>query len=486
MAPIVPIDQFCEDPNLLSLTLWPKQREILAEFWSGDYQLGIWALGRRSSKTTMAAACAVYASCLLADKYKEFLRPGEPFYVFAVSTNLEQSKEFLRRVKGFVSDSPILKKLVKRETVDSLELSNGCIFRAVPATSRGVRGYAVPFLILDEAAHFQDTDGNAAGDSLFQALSPSVAQFGSLGRILLLSSPWIQQGVFWEMFKQADSGQHPYMQKVNLPTWEVNPTISSEWLEQTRSRDPEMFRIEYGAEFTGNVAAFIDSQLIDAAINHDRGPLPPLPKFKGKYYLSLDPAKGNRDAYTACIAHLDSDRLVVDQFHQFAPTWGDGKKSQVAIALVEDWILEQHKAYNFAAVVLDQYNSSSTIQRLSSKIKIRELTWTAPSKTQAYSKLRELANAGNLELYSHPKAIAQIKNLTVKYRANGTWDVSGGTAAAVDDYPSALAGAVLAARQCIVHQIPPPSGISYHTLTGSLMRNERRPSPYKANRDRSS
>ena len=149
--------------------------------------------------------------------------------------------------------------------------------------------------------------------------------------------------------------------------------------------------------------------------------------------------------------------------------------------------MEQHKAYGFATVVLDQYNSSSTIQRLSGKVKIRELTWTAPSKTEAYSKLRELANAGNLELYPHSKAIQQIKNLTVKYRPNGTWDVSGGTGAAVDDYPSALAGAVLTASRPVVHQIPPPSGTTYSSWTGSLIRSGSRPNPYEANkRDRPS
>ncbi len=65
-----------------------------------------------------------------------------------------------------------------------------------------------------------------------------------------------------------------------------------DWLEQERARDPELFRVEYGAEFTGNIAAFLDSHLIDAAVNYGRGPLPPLEKFKGSYYLSLDPAKG--------------------------------------------------------------------------------------------------------------------------------------------------------------------------------------------------
>jgi hypothetical protein len=455
------ISQFASDPNLLNTPLWDKQAEILEEFWTGNYTLAVWALGRRSGKTLMAAVTATYAATMLADEYKRHLRPGEKFFIVSVANTIDQARIALQSVKDLIVASPILKALIVRDTTDTLELSNGAVFKALPASSRSGRGMACPVVIFDELAHALDTEaGNAAGDSLYAALSPSVAQFGKLGKILLLSSPWIQQGVFWDLYKQADSGHYPYMQRVNLPTWEVNRNISQDWLDQEKARDPQLFEIEYGARFTGNVAAFLDAQLIDAAINHDRGPLPPLDKFKGKYYLSLDPAKGNRDAYTGTIVHYDGDRLVVDLFHQFSPIWGDGKKAQVAIAEVEDWILEQHKLYNFAQVVLDQYNSAATIQRLSGKLKIRELTWTAPSKTEAYSKLRELVNAGNLELYSHSKAIGQLKNLTVRYRANGTWDVSGGTGAAVDDNPAALAGAVLNARQSIQRQ-QIPAVVSY-------------------------
>lgn len=434
----------------MNLELWPKQAEILQEFWEGNFSLAVWALGRRSGKTLMSAVVATYAACMLSSEYKKHLRPGERFYIVSVANTLDQSRIALQGVKDLINSSPILKPLITRETSDTLELSNGAVFRALPASSRSGRGMACPLLIFDELAHAIDSEGNAAGGSLYQALSPSVAQFGRLGKILMLSSPWIQQGIFWDVFRQADSGQYPYMQRVNLPTWSVNPSISREWLEQERSRDPELFRVEYGAEFTGNVAAFLDSQLIDAAINYDRGALPPLQQFWGQYYLSLDPAKGNRDSYTATIAHYDGDRLVVDLFHQFSATWGDGKKTQVCVSEVEDWILSQHRLYGFRDVVLDQYNSQSTIQRLSGKLYIKELTWTASSKTEAYSKLRELVNAGNLELYPHTKGIQQLKNLTVKYRSGGTWDVSGGTGAAVDDYAAALAGAVLVAKQRIL------------------------------------
>jgi hypothetical protein len=365
----------------------------------------------------------------------------------SVANTIDQAKIALQQVKDLINGSPILKPLIVRETTDTLELSNGAIFKAIPASSRSGRGMACPLLIFDEIAHAIDTEGgNAAGASLYQALSPSVAQFGSLGKILLLSSPWLQQGVFYDLFKQGSSGSFAHIQVVNLPTWEVNPTISREWLEQEKARDSELFAIEYEANFSQSLAAFIDPGLVDIAINHYRSVLPPLHDFQGKYYLSLDPAKGGRDAYTACIIHFDGDRLVVDKWHEFKPTWDDGKKTQVAIALVEDWILEHHHLYGFTKVVLDQYNSQSTIQRLRGKLPIEELVWTAPTKTKAFSKLRELFNAQTIELYSHPKGIQQLKNLIVQYRSNGTWNVTGGTGAAVDDYALALAGAVLVAQ----------------------------------------
>lgn len=75
------------------------------------------------------------------------------------------------------------------------------------------------------------------------------------------------------MFKQGSSGSFAHIQVVNLPTWEVNPTISREWLEQEKARVPELFAIEYEANFSQSLAAFIDPSLVDAAINHYYKPI---------------------------------------------------------------------------------------------------------------------------------------------------------------------------------------------------------------------
>lgn len=441
--PHVSITRFAEDKYLLNQPLWEKQKVILESFWGGNYTKGVWALGRRSGKTLMASISACYAGCVLADEYKKFLRPNEHFYIITVANTVNQARLALNNIKSLIGNSPLLKNLIENETADSLQLLNRAIIKSIPTSSRSARGMAAPFILFDELAYAMDTSGNSAGDSLYNALAPSSAQFGNLGRILLLSSPYRQEGIFYDIYKQGITGLYEDIQVVNLPSWEMNPTLSKTFLESEKARNPDMFNVEYGANFSQNLSSFLSADLIDAAINYDRNSLPPQDHYLGDYFLSLDPAKGSRDTYAACVAHFEDSSLVVDLFHQFTASWGEGQKKQVNIAEVESWILEKHGMYNFSKVCLDQYNSVSTIQRLSGLLDIQEINWSASSKTKAYSKLRELFNSRKIELYPHLESIQQLKSLSVFYKPGGTWSVSGGTGAAVDDFVSSLAGILL-------------------------------------------
>ncbi len=102
------ISKFASDPKLLNTPLWPRQAEILEEFWQGNYTLAVWALGRRSGKSVMAAIAATYAATMLADEYKKRLRPGERFFIVSVANTLDQAKIALQRVKDLINGSPIL------------------------------------------------------------------------------------------------------------------------------------------------------------------------------------------------------------------------------------------------------------------------------------------------------------------------------------------------------------------------------------------
>ena len=106
------------------------------------------------------------------------LRPGERGYAVGIATNLRQARLMVAAALSVVERSPLLSGLVESVTDDEIAFSNGTAFAAFPCTSRGGRGWPVFALMMDEAAHFVDTEGNSAAERVWQALSPSTAQFG--------------------------------------------------------------------------------------------------------------------------------------------------------------------------------------------------------------------------------------------------------------------------------------------------------------------
>ena len=442
----------CSDfaQHALGIDLWPKQREILDDLFDNNISHSIWAMGRRSSKTFMAALCAVYM-CFVKDAvYKKRVRKGEKWYIITVANDLQQAKIALNNIRQLITASPLAKEIV-RETAMEIEISNNCVFQAIPASARASRGKAVAGIVLDELAFSLEGDANRGAKAIFDALSPSIAQFGHDGKIIELSSPWLTEGLFHEHFMQAKEGNMQGMKALQVPTWEINPTLpwGCDFLENARKKDEEAFWVEFGAQFRGNRSCLLASEIIDAAINKQRSILPPSPSFQGKYVLALDPARGGvgRDDYTACIVHFDGETLVVDKFHAFLADFEINGKKEVSIQAVEDWIREHHKIYQFDSIVLDQYNSSATIQSLAGDFPIEELTWSVSTKMKAFSKMKELFNAGLMDIYPHEKAIKQLKNLGVVYKSSGQWSISGGKEVGVDDYAFAMAAAVLQASR---------------------------------------
>jgi hypothetical protein len=282
-------------------------------------------------------------------------------------------------------------------------------------------------------------------------MSPSIAQFAPYSKILELSSPWLADGIFFDHYMQAESGKFKGMAARKISTWDINPGLpwGCDFLENARMKDEETFFVEFGAEFRRNNSALVAAEIIDAAVNQDRTTSIPKRDLKGTYVLALDPARGGkgRDSYVACVVHYEGESLVVDKFHEFEANFEIAGKKEVNISEVEAWITEQHSLYDFESIVLDQYNSASTIQSLSKSFPISELTWSVSTKMKAFGKMKELFNSGLVELPNHKEAIKQLKNLGVIYRQSGQWSVTGGKESSIDDYCFALAAAILEATK---------------------------------------
>jgi hypothetical protein len=442
----------CSDfaEHVLKTPLWPKQKQILDELFEKNVSHAIWSMGRRSGKTFMASVAATYMAFCQDDVFRRKIRKGEKFYIVTVANDINQSKIALDNIRQLIIGSPLDQEIV-RETAMEIELSNGCIFQAIPASARASRGKAVAAVVMDELAFSLEGDANRGAEAMYTALAPSIAQFGKYGKIIELSSPWLTSGLFFDHFKQAQSGEFPGMIARSVPTWEINPNLpfDCDFLQNARKKDEEAFWCEFGAQFRANNSVLLAPEIVDIAVNKDRTILPPKKEFMGTYVLALDPARGGvgRDDYTACIVHYEGQRLVVDKFYAFEPDFDIAGKKEVNIAKVEEWIKEHHRIYEFASVVMDQFNSAGTIQSLGKDLPIAELAWSTSTKMKAFSKMKELFNAGLIELYPHKKAVWQLKNLGVIYRQSGQWNVTGGKETGVDDYAFALAGAVLEASK---------------------------------------
>jgi len=436
--------------HALNVELWPRQEQILNNLFEKKINHAIWAMGRRSGKTFMAAVAATYMCFVQADFFQRKVRKGEKWYIITVANDLGQSKIALENIRQLIINSPFEQE-VTRETAFEIEISNGCVFQAIPASARASRGKAVVAIIQDELAFSIEGDANRGAEAMYNALSPSIAQFGRHGKIIELSSPWLTDGLFYEHFKQAESNEFPGMQALQIPTWEINVNLpwGCDFLENARKKDEESFWVEFGAQFAKSQSSLLAPEIVDAAVNKERGIMVPMREYMGTYILALDPARGGvgRDDYTACIVHYEGERLIVDKFHAFEPDFEIAGKKEVNIAKVEDWIKEHHRIYEFQSIVLDQFNSSATIQSLAKDFPICELAWSVSTKMKAFSKMKELFNAGLIEMYLHKKAVLQLKNLSVIYRQSGQWAVTGGKETGVDDYAFALAGAILEASK---------------------------------------
>jgi hypothetical protein len=439
--------QACHDKRLFSFPLWPRQRELLEAVEAG-HRLHVWALGRRSGKTTMAALVGLW-TCLFRPDVGARVRPGERFYAVAVATNIRQARLFVSAARSIVEASPLLAPLLVSSTEDELVFSTRGVLTAFPCSSRGGRGWPIATLLMDEAAFFQsETDGPQVADRVFEALMPSTAQFADLARVILASTPYGTDGLFAETWQRAANGEIPDAVAQRATTREVNPTIEESFFEAEEARDPEAFRSEYAAEFVGSGGAFLDPQAIRDAVA-DRVEL--LPEQASGWVAGLDPAFASDPFGLALVGRRDGG-LVLGRVQTWTPKrrWLRKAQSFEERREVEDELLaevaEVCKRYG-ARCVTDQYAAPAVVERLCGfGLSVQAVPMTASSKTAAFQELRGRLNMGELELYPDQQLLAELGRLRTRYTAGLSSVVNPRVGSSHGDLAQALALACYAMR----------------------------------------
>src|SRR6202035_4376854 len=197
---------------------------------------------------TLAALCCLW-DALLRPELDALVRPGETRFAVAIATNHAQARLIVNAARSIVERSPLLAPLVEGSTDDEIRfvLPSGArtAIKAFPCTSRGGRGWPISTLVMDEAAHFMDSDGFQAAERGWGALTPSTAQFGPQARIILCSTPYGTAGLFADMHARASAGEVPDAESQHATSAQVNPTLDADFLAREEQRDPDNFRSEY-------------------------------------------------------------------------------------------------------------------------------------------------------------------------------------------------------------------------------------------------
>jgi Terminase large subunit, T4likevirus-type, N-terminal len=421
---------------------WERQRALL-EGVEGGPRVQVWALGRRSGKTTLAALVAVW-DCLFRPELQERVRAGERRYAVAVATNLRQARLFVRAAASIVEASPLLRTQLEAQIEDELLFRTGTALSAFPCTSRGGRGWPISTLALDEFAHHvpDETEGPQSASRLLASLAPATSQFGDLARILVVSTPYGSDGPFAELFQRAMGGELEDAAAHRATTLEMNPTISEGFLAQEERRDPDVFRGEYLAEFIGGGGAFLDPEDLAAAVA-DRAEL--LPEHADGWVAGLDPAFSSDPFGLALVGRDRNDRrrLLLGVARAWQPRRrGSFEESRAFETTVLAEVAEVCRRYR-ARVVTDQYAAPSIVDFLRRRgLSVRTVPMTVSSKTDAFVELRARLASGGLELYEVPQLLTELRRLRSKVSAGSSRVVNPRVGGSHGDLAQALAIAV--------------------------------------------
>jgi len=422
--------QAIDDKRLLGAGFTPhsdKQRELCAAI--GRSQTVIADAGRRFGKSRAGAAGALW-NLLCIPELDAMVSVGEKRYAVCIANSQLQARIFRDHALSIVEASPALRGELETANEDELIFRGGRILASFPCNARSVRGWPVSYLELEEFAHFYDEEegGPATAARIWAAAIPSVAQFGSLGRVVVCSTPLGASGLFAELYAKAKNGELPGAEAFHAASID-NPLLDPAFLEAQRIiLGDDDFAREYGAEFLSGGASFFESDRL-AEVVADRLELPR--EAGTDWRAALDPAFSSDPTALALVGRdpLRRERLVLGWAGRWLPPRQHrrARRTREEQEQVTDDILDGVatvlERYGVRECVTDQHAPGLVVDQLAKRgVYVRVEAWTAGSRTEILQALRARVYARTLELYDPGGVplLAELQRLRTRYRAGSS------------------------------------------------------------------
>lgn len=381
--------------------------------------------GRRSGKSTIAALLAVFIAGF--KDWRKILSPGETGYVFVIAVDKAQAGIVKGYCRAFLGGSPSLRKLLKRETAETLELSNGVTIAVKTSSFRSVRGYTLLAVVLEELSFWRSEESANPDKEILAAIRPALMTVKD-SLLIGISSPYSKTGALYEAFKSGYGKLGgPLIWKA--PSTVMNPTIDVRSIETALEADPASARAEWLAEFRQDIESFIPAELVESVMIPGRLELP---RIEGVQYRAFaDPSGGRQDSFTLAIGHVDAKtgRVILDVIRERRPPFSP--------ADVVAEFAELLKSFGLVKVLGDRYSGEWVVE---SFLKHGIVYHTAEkSASELYLEFLPLLSSGAVELLDSRRLKAQLVDLERRTRAGGR-DIIDHGPGGHDDVSNSVAG----------------------------------------------
>jgi hypothetical protein len=390
--------------------------------------------GRRGGKSRILALLAVYlATCR---DYAPLLAAGEKATIPIIAADRKQARTIFRYVLGLLNNVPALAAVKGDETADSVEVGDHVVIEIHAASYRGVRGYTLAGVLVDEVAFLRTEETSANPDEeILAAVRPGLSSIpGSL--LLIASSPYAKRGALYAAYRKHWARDGARVLVWQGTTSEMNPTIDPAVIEEAYEEDAARASAEYGAQFRDDIAAFVAREVVEACTVPGRHELPPLSSIH--YVAFVDPSGGSSDSMTLAIAHRENPHVqppgpvVLDAVREVKPPFSPA-------AVVTDFT-DLLKTYGIAKVQGDRYAGEwarEPFRKASIEYEVAE-----KPRSDLYQGTLPLLNSHQVELLDLPRLTKQFCDLE-RRTARGGRDSIDHAPGAHDDIANAVAGAIM-------------------------------------------
>jgi hypothetical protein len=384
--------------------------------------------GRRAGGSYIAALIGVYLACFI--DYRRYLAPGERGVVMILATDRRQARVIMRYVSALLEGVPMLKRMVERMGLESIDLTNSITIEIHTASYRSVRGYTVVAAICDEIAYWRSEESANPDREILDALRPAMSTIPN-ALLLCLSSPYARRGAIWDAYEQHFGHDGDPVIVFQGDTLTLNPTVPQSVIDDAYRADPAAAAAEYGAQFRSDIEGFLQPEWISNAVAdgiHEVGPASGI-----GYVAFTDPSGGSKDAFTLAIAHNDGGRLILDAARSHRPPF-DPKAVVAEFALLL-------KRYGLGRVTGDRYAGEWVVSAFREHGIYYEQS--GRSKSEIYLEIVPQFATGAVQLLDNRNLLNELRQL--ERRTGQTKDVVDHPPRGHDDLANSACGALLLA-----------------------------------------